>query len=641
MARLVPRSPWWLWVTLLVAIPTGLGLWWGFSRRHGEADLLTLGGRAYVGHDFNKAAEFARRALKAAPHDVEALRLLARSTARLGRDEPANAMFARLGSEALRGEDLFLLGRGLMRSGRVPEATAVWEQAIGLEPNHGEALEQLIAVLSSRNRLIEASGLAERLARLPGFELRAELSLASIRAELGDPAGAAALLHQAMLRPEAARLDRASSTQYHKLLARTLLETGEPAKASEVLGEILKAGSDPQASWLLSRAGLQQGAKREAHAALEAAGSYRADHPLEWEPGRYLGEDRCAKCHHEIFQAHRSSRHSATLLRGPGLTAFPFPAGSIPDPDHAAVSHRFRSDGSRVDFETETAEGVRRTVLAYAFGSPDHYVSFVGSDEQGQPSIIRLSRYQSGRESGWVRTTGHSALADDPGAFAFGKPLETADGVYKCLFCHATAPNSVLKNVGAEAGDRSIGCERCHGPGGNHLEAVQTEFADPAIVNPAIASGEARIGLCGQCHGHHEQSPIPRDEPFWIRFQATTLVWSRCFVASNGELDCVTCHDPHKNADQRANYYETKCLACHSGKPTAAPRARVAEKRSGQPLSRSSTALVGPVATGTVCPVNPAKGCLPCHMPPYRSEPLHANFADHYIRVHEETRGKR
>ncbi len=146
-----------------------------------------------------------------APHDVEALRLLARSTARLGRDEPANAMFARLGSEALRGEDLFLLGRGLMRSGRVPEATAVWEQAIGLEPNHGEALEQLIAVLSSRNRLIEASGLAERLARLPGFELRAELSLASIRAELGDPAGAAALLHQAMLRaPRPQRLDRAS-----------------------------------------------------------------------------------------------------------------------------------------------------------------------------------------------------------------------------------------------------------------------------------------------------------------------------------------------------------------------------------------------------------------------------------------------
>ena len=430
MTRLIARSPSWFWVTLVVLIVASVGLWWGFSRLHREADLLSLGTRAYTQRDFNKSAELARRALKAAPQDVEAIRLLARSTARLGRDAPANAMFARLGTEALRGEDLFLLGRGLMRSSRGPEATAVWQKAIALEPDHGEALEQLVAVLTSQNRLIEASGLAERLARLPGFELGGELSLASLRAELGDPAGAAALLHQALARPQAARLDAASTAQYRKLLARTLLEAGQPAQARGVLDEVLKSGGDPQASWLLSRAALLVGEKSEANAALEAAGPYRADHPLEWEPASYVGEDRCAKCHREIFQAHKAGRHSSTLLRREGLAAFPFAPGSIPDPDHPAVTHRFHKDGGRVEFQTQAADRVHRAVLAYAFGSPDHYVSFVGSDDQGQPLIIRLSRYQSGQQSGWVRTTGHSVLADDPAAVALGEPLEAADGVY-------------------------------------------------------------------------------------------------------------------------------------------------------------------------------------------------------------------
>jgi len=635
MARLVPPSPKWLWVTLVVVILAGVGLYWGVSRLHREADLLSQGDRAYARRDFSKAAELARRRLKAAPDDVKAIRLLARSTARLGRDGAANVMFARLGSEALRAEDLFLLGRGLLRSGRGTEAQALWQKAVALEPDHAEALEQLGAMLASQNRLIEAAGLAERLARQPGFELRGELSLASLRAELGDPAGAAGLLHQALLRPEAARLDPASRAQYRKLLARTLLEMGQPAHAKAALDEVLKAGSDQQASWLLSRAGLQQRAKHEAEAALEAAGSYRAEHPLEWEPGRFVGEDRCAKCHHEIFEAHRAARHASSLLRAEGLAAFPFPAGNIPDPDHPAVSHRFRKDGGRVEFQTQTADRVHRAVLAYAFGSPDHYVSFVGSDEQGQPLIIRLSRYQSGQESGWVRTTGHSAAV--AAADALGKPLEAADGVYRCLFCHATAPNAVLKNVGPEAGDQGIGCERCHGPGGNHLEAMQTQFADPAIVSPAAASGEARIGLCGQCHGHHQESSLPRNDPYWIRFQATTLTWSRCYTASDGALDCVTCHDPHRNAEHAASFYEQKCLACHSGegpKDEGGGRRKDKDAGAGRTKDELSSTRHAPPATRRPCPVSPAKGCLPCHMPSYRSQPLHASFADHYIRVH-------
>src|SRR5262249_29425498 len=158
--------------------------------------------------------------------------------------------------------------------------------------------------------------------------------------------------------------------------------------------------------------------------------------------------------------------------------------------------------------------------------------------------VLRLSRYQNGSDSGWVRTTGHTADAEEGHDF-LGKPLDRPDGVLKCLFCHVTNPRAILDNAGPESHDRGIGCERCHGPGAIHEKAVDARFRDRAIVNPTEATGEGRLRLCGQCHSHHQPSPLPRTDPFWIRFQGTTLPWSRCYTESVGAFDCMSCHDPH------------------------------------------------------------------------------------------------
>ena len=149
------------------------------------------------GRDRSLAADLARLRLKAAPKDVEALRLLARATARLGRDGPANGLFARMGSDALQAEDLFLLGLGLNRAGRKDEAGRIWERAIRLQPDHAETIEQLIIRDTAQNRLAEAAALAERLARRPGWELRGELVSGTLLGELSDPAGAARALKRA------------------------------------------------------------------------------------------------------------------------------------------------------------------------------------------------------------------------------------------------------------------------------------------------------------------------------------------------------------------------------------------------------------------------------------------------------------
>jgi tetratricopeptide (TPR) repeat protein len=626
MPRVVPRAAYWYGLSGIVLGAIALvAFGWTWSSRRRDPNVVEQGVSAYAKHDFRRAVELARRRLKEAPEDVDALRLLARATARLGRDVPANALFARLGSTALEAEDFYLLGLGLDHTGRKDEAGRLWEKGLALQPDHAETIVQLIIRYTAQNRLAEAAQLAQRLARQPGWELRGELDLGALRGELSDPAGAAAALRRALERPEASELDRATIDTYRKLLARSLLRVERAEEARPILQKVLANSQDREASWLLSRAELQKGAIPEAVAALQAAGSYRAEHPLETEPGPYVGESQCASCHKDEVRAAQASRHNTTVVRGNPLAEFPYPDRPILDPDDPLVTHTFRRQAGKVHFESRVKDQVLHAVVDYAFGSPDHYFSLVGHDDQGVPYILRLSHYQTARDSGWVRTTGHSADAT-AGQHFLGKPIDVVDGVHRCLFCHSTDPKAVLDRSGPAANDRAIGCERCHGPGGNHLRAMEAKLTDRAIASPAEAPAEGRLRVCGQCHSHHQESSLPRTDPYWIRFEGTTIAWSRCFTESAGSFDCMTCHDPHHDNDRSSGHYNARCLTCHSAGAAAETKAR--PRTSDLPAERT--------ARGSICPLNPSDGCIACHMPPFESKPLHATFADHYIRVHPE-----
>jgi tetratricopeptide (TPR) repeat protein len=614
------------WVIALGALAAlGLGWIWLGRGRHSlpSADAAS----AYAQGDFPRAAELARASLKNSPSDKESLRVLARSTARMGRHVAANALFARLGEHALQAEDRFLLGVGLRRAGQVDDARRVWEGALHQDPIHAETIEQLVDLYIPRNLVAEAAELAEQLARQPGWELKGELRLATLRAEMSDPAGAAALLRQALKRPEAARLDKSAVVRFRELLARCLLKIGEPDPARDILRAILQEHVRPEASWLLSRAYLQRGAIAEAAAALKAAGSYRADHPLDLEPAPYVGELRCAGCHAEQARAVQLSRHSSTFTRGKALLELPFPREPISDPDVPGITHRFRCEGDRVHVETTAGTDVYRAIVDYAFGSPRQYFSLVGHDDKAKPFIFRLSHFSTDQDSGWIRTTGHMPDLPDTQDY-LGKPIDGPDAVTRCLFCHTTDAKAALDRTGPAADDQAIGCERCHGPGANHLRAIDAKLTDYAIVNPAKASAEGRTRVCGQCHANHQSSPLPRTDPFWVRFEATTLAWSRCFTESNGALDCMSCHDPHHDNDRSPAHFNGQCVNCHS----------TARTKSADSAGEATNRKTDRPAHFSSCPVNPNGNCITCHMPAFPSKPLHATFTDHYIRVHASSK---
>ena len=152
-----------------------------------------------------------------------------------------------------------------------------------------------------------------------------------------------------------------------------------------------------------------------------------------------------------------------------------------------------------------------------------------------------------------------------------GEPVDVRDGVVRCLYCHVTRswifrdppPESP---IGPEAADAGIGCERCHGPGGNHIAAVQAGFADTAIVTVLAANAGGITRQCGDCHIVDIPSEIEEEpeDPRYVRSPAVTLTLSRCYQESGGALSCVTCHDPHRDDDHVVAYHEAKCLTCHS-----------------------------------------------------------------------------
>ena len=268
-------------------------------------------------------------------------------------------------------------------------------------------------------------------------------------------------------------------------------------------------------------------------------------------------------CHSEKYQIQQNSRHARTFNRISEHPDLELPRTVFPDPVNSKVTHTLRRVGGHLTQETRTPEHLYQAVLDYAFGSGDRGKTMIGHDTTGHNFELRLSVYhEKTMQATWGVTSGHAPHPASDQSFL--GMLLTNDEVRRCFSCHVTSPQALLEASAPERADPAIGCEKCHGPGGNHLLAVAAKFPDLAIARPSLASGARVVKICAQCHSPRGKVVKP-DDPLSIRFQGATLTWSRCYTESKDKLDCVTCHDPHRNAITEAAHYETKCLVCHPG----------------------------------------------------------------------------
>jgi len=158
-----------------------------------------------------------------------------------------------------------------------------------------------------------------------------------------------------------------------------------------------------------------------------------------------------------------------------------------------------------------------------------------------------------------------------------------------------------------------------------------------AIVNPSRLTTERALEVCMQCHLETTSALLPnvirrfergpfsyrpgeplsafqlsfdhapgsgREEKFEIVSSVYRLLQSKCFLESNGELGCTTCHDPHdvRHGPAAVDAYSKACLRCHEPAKIAA---------SAHPSGSD---------------------CVGCHMPKRRAKDVvHAVMTDHLI----------
>lgn len=298
----------------------------------------------------------------------------------------------------------------------------------------------------------------------------------------------------------------------------------------------------------------------------------------------FAGSAACRPCHQAIYDSFMSTAHFRDSR----------PAGAT------TIKGVFGGDSGRfVYLPGLEVRMERRDSLFYqtAFrdGKPYRSAAFgivIGSGRKGQSYLYWDSQklyqlpvsYFSPTRS-WCNSPGYTA--DSP---VFGRRVPA-----QCLECHATQARTVLvreKEYG-DFFDRSqliygITCERCHGPGARHI-AFHTghpgEHAGVFILNAGRMGRQQRLDACALCHSG---SRYPLKPAFTFRVgdklddfsqakyapeaastldvhgnQYGLLSSSKCFQGS--QMDCSTCHSPHRSQEGDLREYSQRCMSCHNG----------------------------------------------------------------------------
>jgi Tfp pilus assembly protein PilF len=363
-------------------------------------------------------------------------------------------------------------------------------------------------------------------------------------------------------------------------------------------------------------------------------------------PG-YVDDAACASCHPAIARSYREKGMARAFHRpGPATDGEDFAA---PPFVHAASGQIFQMSrrGGRLLFRRwQTGPdgkpvNVFEQPVDWVLGSGDHARIYLYRTGMGELYQLPLAWYSQTRSWGMA-----------PG---YDRPDH--DGVVRrvrreCLFCHTAYPDLP---AGADAYGapqvfpaqlpEGIGCQRCHGPGADHVWlasggiGVRAEIR-ASIFNPGRLPAARRDEVCQGCHlqpsvalpgvrrfgrgdfsfrpgealgGYLVQTDVEEEGRtpagrFEINHHPYRLRQSRCYLESGGALSCLTCHDPHRRIpdSEKAAHFQAACLTCH--RPDACHRPRTA----------------GDTGPGD---------CASCHMAKRRTQDVvRAVMTDHLIR---------
>ncbi|MHC4880908.1 MAG: multiheme c-type cytochrome, partial [Planctomycetota bacterium] len=311
----------------------------------------------------------------------------------------------------------------------------------------------------------------------------------------------------------------------------------------------------------------------------------------------FVGSAACSECHPEIAATYSGHPMAQSFRRIDELDWSAYPTGT---------AHRVNSGSRVLEVQCSETEHSHHELLfdqsgaliydtaypmTYVVGSGNRALAFLRTQED---ALLASAINWYANRRGWGLAPGYT-----PNDLRrFDRRARDA-----CVACHTGA---VKKSSGLTDRftpetflDMQIGCEKCHGPGAEHIafhggeSPVSTSQPLPStdpIVNPAQLDPLHRDSVCYQCHLQGAARVLrPGRSDFDFRpGQSFADIWtvvvadsgigsdgrtraishvlqmhdSRCFAESEGRLGCISCHDPHRipAADEKFEFYRQRCL---------------------------------------------------------------------------------
>jgi hypothetical protein len=300
----------------------------------------------------------------------------------------------------------------------------------------------------------------------------------------------------------------------------------------------------------------------------------------------YAGSATCIKCHGDLYKSYLHTAHY--------MASMPADINTV----HGSFAKNFNtfkiSDSQKIVMD-KLDSGMYQSYYKNGKLMERHRFDIVLGGVKGESYLFwkdnglnQLPISYFTKQAKWLMSPGYA-----PGVADFTRIITS-----RCLECHgsyiAELPTDVQKIDAQEQFDKrslvySVDCERCHGPGAQHVE-FQTN--NPGIKTARyIASFSSlprarKIDVCGECHSGNKSQMLrstfffkPGDTlanfklPDFARAidtshldvhgnQAQLLESSKCFIHS--KMDCGTCHDTHQNQRGNIALYTQKCMGCHS-----------------------------------------------------------------------------
>ena len=300
----------------------------------------------------------------------------------------------------------------------------------------------------------------------------------------------------------------------------------------------------------------------------------------------YVGMNTCKTCHANVHQTFihtgmgRSFDHASAeksfATYGENALVFDKKSNFFYKP--------FFKDSSLyiTEFRIENGDTIHKRTekISYIIGSGQHTNSHI-IDKNGYIFQAPITFYTQGKK--WDMAPGFREEN-----LRFDRALTP-----ECITCHNHFPKYVSGSLNKyESMPKGIECERCHGPGGIHVEQKMkgilvdtSKYVDYTIVNPRDLSRDLQMDICQRCHlqgvavleegkTFFDFKPgmklsdvfnvfLPRytnsHEQFIMASQADRLRESKCYSETE-DLSCLTCHNPHVSVESTEKKSLQQCL---------------------------------------------------------------------------------